>query len=91
MRDIKKEKEFAQHVPKIFQYLQSIPNPDISLSKSIIGFVADMGTCYGKDIKVLLTSSNFVADNLSKLKMSKIRKIQEFVDWAEDILKVIMA
>lgn len=92
MKDCQKEKEFAQYVPSIFEFLNNISmnkyNPPNNLLKSIIGFIADMCTTYGKQIKVLIQGNNFIFDSLSKLKSSKSKKNAEFYSWAEEVFNI---
>lgn len=89
MKDLKKEKEFAEYVPLIFEFLGTISKDEYDapnkLLKSIIGFVADMCSTYGKDIKVLIQANPFIHYAINKLKSSKSKKNLEFLIWAEEV------
>lgn len=82
-------KEFATYVPTIFEFLKTIMTdkyqPSSELIKNSIGFIADMCTCYGKEIKVLVQQS-YIFDNINKLKSQKSKKLTEFVNWVEEVL-----
>ena len=88
MRECGKTKEFATYVPSIFEFLKTIMlekyQPSSELIKNCIGFIADMCTCYGKEIKVLV-QQGYIFDNLNKLKSQKNRKISDFVNWVEEV------
>ena len=88
MKDCKKHKEFASYVPSIFEFLKTIMiekyQPSNDLVKLSIGFIADMCTCYGKEIKVFVHQS-YVFENLNKLKNLKSKKLADFVIWVEEV------
>jgi hypothetical protein len=89
MRECNKHKEFASYVPSVFEFLKTIMTekyqPSIDLIKTSIGFIADMCTCYGKEIKVLV-QQNYIFENLNKLKSQKTKKTIEFVNWVEEVI-----
>ena len=90
MKDFNKLKEFAIYVPSIFEFLQNISkneyDPPNHLLKTIIGFIADMCTTYGREIKVLIQGNSFIFDVLNKLKSWKSKKNAEFYSWAEEVI-----
>jgi len=94
MKDCNKHNEFAPYVSHVFEFLKTIMmekyNPSSELIKSCIGFIADMCTTYGKEIKILV-HQNFVFDNLNKLKTIKNKKLMEFVNWVEEVFKIVIS
>jgi len=94
MKDCNKHKEFATYVPSIFEFIKTIMTdkyqPSNELVKSSIGFIADMCTCYGKEIKVLV-HQNYVFENLNKLKNLKSKKLADFVNWVEEVFKIVIS
>ena len=90
MKDCNKPAEFAKFVEIIFNFLQNISmekyNPSKKLLKTIIGFVADMCTLYGREIKTLIQGNSFIFDNLAKIKNFQSKKYIEFFNWAEEVI-----
>ena len=89
MKDCNRHKEFATYVPTIFEFFKTIMTekyqPSNDLIKNAIGFIADMCTCYGKEIKVLVQQS-YIFDNITKLKSQNTKKMNEFVNWVEEVV-----
>lgn len=94
MKDCNRHKEFATYVPTIFEFLKTIMTekyqPSNDLIKNAIGFIADMCTCYGKEIKVLVQQS-YIFDNITKLKSQNTKKMNEFVNWVEEVFKIVIS
>jgi hypothetical protein len=89
MKDIQKEKEFAEYVPSIFEYIGKLSNEEYdapnNLLKYIIGFVDDLCITFGKEIRVQIQGNPFIYEAMKKLKSSKSKKNIEFLNWAEEV------